>query len=128
MQSLDAEFDLSGPAAQRHLWTWRRETAWRIVHEAMQRAGVEGCRACPKGLRHGFGVGALQAGVPLNLVQRWLGHARNEHHGHLCRRHRAGRASPRSKILGTSVTLNAIVPSATDGSQRTSRTFVSRVV
>jgi site-specific recombinase XerC len=28
------------------------------------------------GLRHAFGVGSLQAGVPLNLVQRWLGHAR----------------------------------------------------
>ncbi len=25
-------------------------------------------------LRHGFGV-AVSAGIPLNLVQRWLGHA-----------------------------------------------------
>jgi integrase/recombinase XerD len=32
--------------------------------------------ACPRRLRHGFGVGTLQAGVPLNLLQRWLGHAR----------------------------------------------------
>jgi site-specific recombinase XerD len=24
---------------------------------------------------HGFGVAAVQAGIPLNLVQRWLGHA-----------------------------------------------------
>jgi hypothetical protein len=29
-----------------------------------------------RGLRHAFGVGTLQSGVPLNLVQRWLGHAR----------------------------------------------------
>jgi integrase/recombinase XerD len=35
-----------------------------------------GRAACPRGLRHGFGVGSLQSGVPLNLVQRWLGHAR----------------------------------------------------
>ena len=26
-------------------------------------------------LRHGFGVAAVTAGVPLNLVQKWLGHA-----------------------------------------------------
>jgi site-specific recombinase XerD len=27
-------------------------------------------------MRHGFGVGTLQSGVPITLVQRWLGHAR----------------------------------------------------
>jgi site-specific recombinase XerD len=27
-------------------------------------------------LRHGFAVGALQANIPMNVVQRWLGHAR----------------------------------------------------
>jgi integrase/recombinase XerD len=29
----------------------------------------------PKGLRHSFGVKAIQSKVPLNLVQRWMGHA-----------------------------------------------------
>jgi integrase/recombinase XerD len=29
----------------------------------------------PKGLRHSFGIHAIRSGVPLNLVQRWLGHA-----------------------------------------------------
>jgi integrase/recombinase XerD len=29
----------------------------------------------PKGLRHGFGVAAVQSDVPLNMVQKWLGHA-----------------------------------------------------
>jgi site-specific recombinase XerD len=29
----------------------------------------------PKALRHVFGVGGTQAGVPLNIIQRWLGHA-----------------------------------------------------
>jgi integrase/recombinase XerD len=29
----------------------------------------------PKSFRHGFGVAAVSAGIPLNLVQRWLGHA-----------------------------------------------------
>jgi site-specific recombinase XerD len=42
----------------------------------MHRSGITGRCACPRGLRHAFGVGTLQRGVPLNLVQRWLGHAR----------------------------------------------------
>ncbi|MGB8983440.1 MAG: tyrosine-type recombinase/integrase [Anaerolineales bacterium] len=52
-----------------------RVTAWRVVKGAMLEAGVVGRPACPRGLRHGVGVGALQAGVPLNFVQLWLGHA-----------------------------------------------------
>ena len=34
-----------------------------------------GIHATPKGLRHGFGLHAIRSGVPINLVQRWLGHA-----------------------------------------------------
>jgi site-specific recombinase XerD len=45
------------------------------VHAVMQAAGLEGVPASPKGLRHGFGVAAVTAGIPLNLVQKWLGHA-----------------------------------------------------
>jgi integrase/recombinase XerD len=57
------------------LWPWSRMTGWRRVCEVMARAGVRGPHASPKGLRHGFGVAAVTAGVPLNLVQKWLGHA-----------------------------------------------------
>jgi integrase/recombinase XerD len=63
-------------AANSRLWPWCRVTAWRMLKVVMQDARVFGRPACPRGLRHGFGVGALQASVPLNLVQRWLGHAR----------------------------------------------------
>ena len=31
--------------------------------------------ACPKGLRHGFGIRAAGYNVPTNLIQRWMGHA-----------------------------------------------------
>ena len=34
-----------------------------------------GPHACPKGLRHGFGVQAISRGIALNMVQKWLGHA-----------------------------------------------------
>jgi integrase/recombinase XerD len=62
--------------ANSRLWSFSRVTAWRFVKEAIMEAGVVGRAACPRGLRHGFGVGTLQAGVPLNLVQSWMGHAR----------------------------------------------------
>lgn len=57
------------------LWPWSRMTAWRRVAEVMAAAGIDGAQASPKGLRHGFGVAAVSAGIPLNLAQRWLGHA-----------------------------------------------------
>ena len=57
------------------LWEWSRTTAWRRVCDVMDDAALSGLHATPKGLRHGVGVAAVQAGIPLNLVQRWLGHA-----------------------------------------------------
>ena len=57
------------------LWSWSPVTAWRHVKAVMQAAGIRGTQASPKGLRHGLGVAAVQAHIPLNLVQRWLGHA-----------------------------------------------------
>jgi integrase/recombinase XerD len=57
------------------LWPVSRMTGWRAVHAVMQAAGLDGPQASPKGLRHGFGLAAVSAGIPLNLVQKWLGHA-----------------------------------------------------
>lgn len=57
------------------LWTWSEATAWRKIKEVMEAANITGVQASAKGLRHGFGVAAVQASIPLNLVQRWLGHA-----------------------------------------------------
>lgn len=57
------------------LWPWSRMTGYRRICEVMAQAHVTGSYATPKGLRHGFGVKAIQSNVPLTLVQRWLGHA-----------------------------------------------------
>jgi site-specific recombinase XerD len=80
MEAIQRQFNLrelqrDPETANRRLWPWSRVTAWRYVKGAMLEAGIVGRPACPRGLRHGFGVGALQAGVPLNLAQKWLGHA-----------------------------------------------------
>jgi integrase len=63
-------------AVAKRLWPWCRTAAWLRVKEAMAAASVVGPQATPKGLRHAFAVTALQAGVPINLVRRWLGHSR----------------------------------------------------
>jgi integrase/recombinase XerD len=57
------------------LWPWCRMTGYRRIKEVMDAARITGTHATPKGLRHGFAIAALEKGVPLHLVQKWLGHA-----------------------------------------------------
>jgi integrase/recombinase XerD len=66
----------SGEGSTRRLWTWSRPTAWKHVKHVMTLAGISGSAAKPKGLRHAFGVGAVQNRIALSLIQKWLGHAR----------------------------------------------------
>jgi integrase/recombinase XerD len=60
------------------LWPWGRTTAWKIVKMVMRKAGISESLCKPKALRHAFAIEAGQQGVPLNIVQRWLGHSRIE--------------------------------------------------
>ena len=62
--------------ARNRLWSCCRTTAWSHVKACMGKAGISGSQASPKGLRHAFAVAALQSGVPINFVKKWLGHAR----------------------------------------------------
>jgi integrase len=57
------------------LWDWCRTTAWSRVCEVMKAAEIIGPHATPKGLRHAFGIKGVGSQVPLNMVQKWLGHA-----------------------------------------------------
>lgn len=65
----------AGLLCRDRLWPWSRMTGYRRVREVMHAAKITGRHASPKGLRHAFGVCAIQSNVPLNLIQRWLGHA-----------------------------------------------------
>lgn len=58
------------------LWPWSRTTAWAQVKRVLLDAGIHASRAMPKSLRHGFAAGYLEEDVPLNIVQKWMGHAR----------------------------------------------------
>lgn len=60
------------------LWPWGRTTGWKKVKDVMHEAGIAENLCKPKALRHAFAVEAGQKGIPLNIVQRWLGHARIE--------------------------------------------------
>jgi len=55
-----------------------RTTGWKVIKSVMREAGIAECLCKPKALRHAFAVEAGQKGVPLNIVQRWLSHARIE--------------------------------------------------
>jgi integrase len=60
------------------LWPWGRTHAWKVIKSVMQKAGIAENLCQPKALRHAFAVEAGQKSIPLNIVQRWLGHARIE--------------------------------------------------
>jgi integrase len=60
------------------IFPWGRTTAWKFAKAVMRNAGIAEGLCAPKALRHAFAVEAGQKGVPLNIVQRWLGHARIE--------------------------------------------------
>lgn len=60
------------------VWTWGRTTAWKYVQSVMETANVPKRLRTPRALRHTFGVNAIQSGIALNVLQRWMGHARIE--------------------------------------------------
>lgn len=62
-------------AEEGRLWNFCRTSAWKIVKRCMADAGLEGVKATPRGLRHSYAIACVSAGVPLPILQRWLGHA-----------------------------------------------------
>lgn len=55
------------------IWSWSRVTAWRRMRDFFQKADVSGSLASPQGLRTSFARTALDNGVPLDIICRWLG-------------------------------------------------------
>lgn len=64
--------------AARRVWNYSRPTGYRMVKACMERAGITGGMASPKGLRHGFAVACIANNIPLTTIRKWLGHARLE--------------------------------------------------
>lgn len=58
------------------IWPLSRVRVWQIVKDVMIEAKiVDAAHRSPKGLRHGFGVNAVVNGIPLHMLQKWMGHA-----------------------------------------------------
>ena len=57
------------------LWPIGRSTASRHIASLMKSADIRGPQATPKGLRHGYAIAAVEAGVPLSTIADVLGHA-----------------------------------------------------
>jgi integrase len=60
------------------LWTFTRRTGSRKIDSVMAEAEITGAMACPKGLRHAFGVHCVMNEIPLPTIQKWLGHSSME--------------------------------------------------
>jgi integrase len=80
MRALEKRYDIrrrqrTVELAHARIWPWSRVTVWRVIKSAMRSAGIQGVKATPRGLRHAFGVGTLQAGIPVTTLQKWLGHS-----------------------------------------------------
>ncbi|WP_371364894.1 Tyrosine recombinase XerD [Sporomusa rhizae] len=61
---------------QRHdkLFSFTRKTAYIKVQKACRKAGFDDKRCHPHTLRHTFAVNAILNGVPIPVLQSWLGH------------------------------------------------------
>lgn len=66
---------IEGLGPQERLWNFCRTTGWKLIKRCMTDAGLDGIKATPKGLRHGYAIACVTAAVPLPTLQRWLGHA-----------------------------------------------------
>ena len=78
MRALELVHRLRGVSPRRAgepLWDWSRATGHRRIVAIMRAAGISGPQAAPKGLRHAWGVAAIEAGVPLTTIAAILGHA-----------------------------------------------------
>lgn len=83
LRDLDNSFDLRilqrrSKPRNSYIWGWGRKHGYTVIKDIMSKAELTGIQATPKGLRHGFAIACLNKGLPLNMVQKWLGHSKIE--------------------------------------------------
>lgn len=62
--------------ANTKLWDWSRQYGYKVIIQLMKDANIApGNHRTPKGIRHAYGVNAITEDVPLNMLQKWMGHA-----------------------------------------------------
>jgi site-specific recombinase XerD len=63
---------------EERLFPVNRFRIYQIVKEACQKAGIDDDRAHPHTFRHSFAVNCVRGGVPVLVLNEWLGHANVE--------------------------------------------------
>jgi integrase/recombinase XerD len=69
-----SQMALASPEQPR-LWNFSRKKGYRIIIDAMRAIGVSGAHACPKGIRHAFGMACAEKSIPLPTISKWMGHS-----------------------------------------------------
>lgn len=69
------EIQRKGKELDKPLWNFSRATAYRLVTSVMEKAGISGAMASPKGLRHAYGVKQILNGVDLGNLANLMGHS-----------------------------------------------------
>lgn len=80
---LDLLKAVHNPAKNSNNFLWTNKKANQLtkmavymqVKKVFEKAGINEPLNQPKALRHGFAINALQSSIPLNQVQKWLGHS-----------------------------------------------------
>jgi len=58
------------------IWRLSRMRVRQSVKRIMTEAGIaDALHRSPKRFRHGFGINATVNGIPLQMLQKWMGHA-----------------------------------------------------
>ncbi len=78
LEHLDLLLLLAEKNGSGRLWRFSRSTGWKIIKECMKSAGLDGIKATPKGLRHGFAISCVANEIPLPSLRTCMGHARLE--------------------------------------------------
>lgn len=60
------------------LFNFCRTTGYEKVKDCMEAANIEGVKATPRGLRHGYGIGCVSIKQYPSKIQQLLGHKRPE--------------------------------------------------
>ena len=65
---------VKGMDENRPIWRFSRRTASRHIKKLMNLAGIEGARACARGMRHGYAVHCVMKELPLPTIKKLMGH------------------------------------------------------
>lgn len=66
---------LKGKKSYELLWSFSRRTASRYIKKVMTKASIHGSKSCARGLRHSFAVHCVFNDIPINIIQKWMGHS-----------------------------------------------------